>query len=150
MIRRTANGPQVFLCGMFYIFDLFTIRLRVSMGTTTATTEVWMGGEEKKGPNDASDVVWARIGMCFTFYFLFFYYYEAHEGPQQPTTANDGQRRPMQVNEGPQQPRRPTQAHEDLWPGRQLRIRSTIDEKHLDGRRGKKQAQTTHLASFGP
>src|ERR1700678_3303390 len=33
-----------------YIFDLFTIRLRVSTGTTTVTTEVWMGGEEKKGP----------------------------------------------------------------------------------------------------
>ena len=96
-------GPQVFLCGMFYIyiFDLFTIRLRVSTGTTTATTEVWMGGEEKKRPKRRV-FVWARIGMCFTFYFLFFYYYEAHEGPQQPTTANDGQQRPMQVNEGPQ------------------------------------------------
>ena len=34
------------------------------------------------------------IGMSFfkfTFYFLFFYYYKAHEGPQQPTKANAGQ-----------------------------------------------------------
>src|SRR5271168_2208198 len=46
------------------------------------------------------------VGLFFqcTFYFSFFYYYEAHEGPQQPTTANAGQRRPTQVNEGPQQP----------------------------------------------
>src|ERR1700678_3956832 len=32
--------------------------------------------------------------------FLFFNYYEAHEGPQQPTTANAGQRMPTAANEG--------------------------------------------------
>ena len=36
----------------------------------------------------------------FIFYFLFFDYYEAHEGPQQPTTANAGQRMPTAANEG--------------------------------------------------
>src|ERR1700678_1211297 len=36
----------------------------------------------------------------FYFYFLFFNYYEAHEGLQQPTTANVGQRRPTAANEG--------------------------------------------------
>src|ERR1700678_2091785 len=51
-----------------------------------------------------------------TFYFLFFYYYKAHEGPQQPTTANTGQRRSMQAHSGQrrpvQGPRQPTQANE--------------------------------------
>src|ERR1700678_3207715 len=36
----------------------------------------------------------------FIFYFLFLNYYEAHEGLQQPTTANAGQRRPTAPNEG--------------------------------------------------
>src|SRR5271168_3960840 len=43
---------------------------------------------------------------------------QVNEGPQRPTTANDGQRRPTQVNEGPQRPttandgqRRSTKAH---------------------------------------
>src|ERR1700678_2577214 len=85
--QRTANGaqtttdglsfgPQVFLCGMFYIyiyiFYLFTIRLRVSTGTTTATTEVWMGGEEKEGPKRR---VWRRLGprcVFFNFFSLFY------------------------------------------------------------------------------
>src|ERR1700678_3976976 len=74
---------------------------------------------------------------------LFIYYYEAREGPQQPTMANAGPRRrkratnhhlvwfvttsagcntpttplartpPTNAYEGPQQPRRPTQAHEE-------------------------------------
>ena len=62
-----------------YIFDLFTIRLRVSTGTTTATTEVWMGGEEKEGPKRRG---WRRLGTrcvflnffsLFILHFNFFY-----------------------------------------------------------------------------
>src|ERR1700678_2694077 len=55
------------------------------------------------------------IGMCFLctiilFYFynesssrksFFYYYYEAQKGPQQLTTANEGQRRPTKTKKGP-------------------------------------------------
>src|ERR1700678_1156225 len=59
------------------------------------------------------------IGMSFfnlhlIFYFL--YYYEAHEGPQQPTTAKAGQRKSTQAHNGQRRPmqgqRQPTQANE--------------------------------------
>src|ERR1700678_2917370 len=59
------------------------------------------------------------IGMSFFnlhLIFNFLYYYEAHEGPQQPTTANAGQRRSTQAHSGQrrpmQGPRQPTQANE--------------------------------------
>src|ERR1700678_2369969 len=35
-----------------------------------------------------------------TFYFLLFNYYKAHQGPQQPTTANAGQCMPTAANKG--------------------------------------------------
>jgi hypothetical protein len=73
--------------------------------------------EDEKGPKQCQT---RRLGhrdvffLKFTFYFLFFYYYEAHEGPQQPTTANAGQRRPTAANEGQckahDSQRRPTKA----------------------------------------
>src|ERR1700678_440138 len=57
----------------------------------------------KKGPNDASSVVWA-IGEFFfecTIYFLpttpIVGPDDAHEGPRRPTAANKGQRRPTKM-----------------------------------------------------
>ena len=80
-----------------YIFDLFTIRLRVSTGTTTATTEVWMGGEEKKGPKRR---VLRRLGPDRYVFYILFFIFLLLRSPQRPTAANDGQRRPTKANAG--------------------------------------------------
>src|SRR5271155_2642803 len=61
----------------------------------------------KKGPNDASSVVWA-IGKFFfkcTIYFLpttpIVGLDDAHESPRRPTAANEGQRKPTKIKKGP-------------------------------------------------
>ena len=56
---------------------------------------------------------------------LFIYYYEAREGPQQPTTANAGPRRrkrPQMTTSCRSSPRQPAATHPPhLWPGRRPR-----------------------------
>src|SRR5271168_63563 len=56
--------------------------------------------EDEKGPKRR---VWRRLGpRCVSFSFILFYsyYYETRK----PTAANDGQQRQTQVSKGPQQP----------------------------------------------
>src|ERR1700678_1620291 len=52
----------------------------------------------KKGPNDASRVIWA-LGVCvFFFFFSVLLTMKAHSSQRRPTTANAGQRRPTAAN----------------------------------------------------
>src|SRR6202522_2855677 len=137
-----------------YIFDLFTIRLRVSTGTTTATTEVWMGGEEKKGPKRRQT---RRLGPDrYVFYFLFFIFLLLRS-PRRPTAANNGQRRPTKANEGQRRPtkahssqQRPTTANKGQRRPTKAHSRQRRPTKANAGPRRPKRAQTTRLASFGP
>src|SRR5271155_2887720 len=121
----------VFLFHLFY-FILITTRHESPRQPMTANegqrrpTQVNEGpqlpmtaNEDKKGPNDASGVVWA-LGVFLFHLFYFILITTRHESPRQPMTANEGQRRPTAANTGPQRPtaandgqRRPTQAHED-------------------------------------
>src|ERR1700678_287214 len=82
----------------------------------------------KKGPNDASGVVWALGVFFFQFFSSILLTTKAHSsqrrplkanaGPQKPTAANAGPRRPTAANDGQQRPtaanagrRRPTAAN---------------------------------------
>src|ERR1700678_3266079 len=106
----------------------------------TTPTKAYEGQPRPTKRKKGSKVPKVRV---FFIVHLFIYYYEAREGPQQPTTANAGPRRrkratnhnlvwfvttsagcntpttplarttPTKAYEGPQQPRRPTQAHEE-------------------------------------
>src|ERR1700678_3465976 len=114
----------------------------------------------KKGPNDASGVVWALGVVFFHFFSSILLTTKAHSsqrrplkanagpqkptaanaGPQKPTAANDGQRRPTQGDEGPQQL---TQVHK----GPQQPMTANEGQRRPTKT---KRAQTTRLASFGP
>src|SRR5271168_5163118 len=92
---------------MYLAFLIFLLLL--SPGRPTAANNgqrrPTKANEDKKGPNDASGVVWA-LGV-FLFHFLYFILITTrHESPRQPMTANKGQRRPTKANDGQ---RRPTQ-----------------------------------------
>src|SRR5271168_2074222 len=90
---------------MYLAFLIFLLLL--SPGRPTAANNgqrrPTKANEDKKGPNDASGVVWA-LGVFLFHFFYFILITTRHESPRQPMTANEGQRRPTQVNEGPQQP----------------------------------------------
>src|SRR5271168_1173430 len=126
---KTKKGPNdasgvvwalgVFLFHLFY-FILITTRHESPRQPMTANegqrrpTQVNEGpqlpmtaNEDKKGPNDASGVVWA-LGVFFFHLFYFILITTRHENPQQPTQANAGPRKPMAANDGQ---RRPTTAH---------------------------------------
>src|ERR1700678_3932981 len=73
----------------------------------------------KKGPNDASGIVWALGVFFFKFFFSILLTTKAHSSQRRPPKANAGPRKPTAANAGPQKPtaandgpRRPTQAHE--------------------------------------
>src|SRR5271168_2627548 len=76
---------------------------------TTANEGQRRPTKTKRGPNDASGIVWA-LGTFFFFISSCFNIYELIMSPtgqhhhQGSTKANAGPRRPTQVNEGPQQP----------------------------------------------
>src|SRR5271168_883172 len=96
----------VFLFHLFY-FILITTRYespRQPMTANEGQRRSTKANQDKKGPNDASGVVWA-LGVFLFHVFYFILITTRHESPRQPMTANEGQRRPTQVNEGPQQPK---------------------------------------------
>src|SRR5271168_3539018 len=106
---------------MYLAFLIFLLLL--SPGRPTAANNgqrrPTKANEDKKGPNDASGVVWA-LGVFLFHLFYFILITTRHESPRQSMTANEGQRRPTAANTCPQRPtaandgqRRPTQAHED-------------------------------------
>src|ERR1700678_1411006 len=89
---RPTKNRYVFFCNVHFIFYfLITTKPTKAHSSQQRPTQVNTCPQQPMKANGGP----RRIGMFFFctvhFIFLFFNYYEAHEGPQQPTTANAGQ-----------------------------------------------------------
>src|SRR5271168_3079078 len=161
----------VFLFHLFY-FILITTRYespRQPMTANEGQRRSTKANQDKKGPNDASGVVWA-LGVFLFHVFYFILITTRHESPRQPMTAHEDEKGPKQRVWrclGPRcvsfsfilfysyyyETRKPTAAND----GQQRPTKANAGQRRPtaanDGQRRPtktKRAQTTRLASFGP
>src|ERR1700678_1106637 len=95
--RPTKNRYVFFLNVHFIFYFLITTKPTKAHSSQQRPTQVNTCPQQ---PTKANGGPRRSFFLYCTFYFLFFNYYDAHEGPQQPTTANAGQRRPTAPNKG--------------------------------------------------